>query len=116
MGKWIHRLVKKDKAKSLGFCLHCGEVKLINHCGILKCFNSRKEQWRKKSRNLYRNRFRNKESFKCSWCQITHEDFRFFDVDHIDSNHKNNEEGNLQLLCPNCHREKTLILWDSKRV
>lgn len=29
------------------------------------------------------------------------------DVDHIDGNHKNDEESNLQTLCANCHRLKT---------
>lgn len=31
------------------------------------------------------------------------------DVDHIDGNHENNEEGNLQTLCANCHRLKTAL-------
>jgi hypothetical protein len=29
------------------------------------------------------------------------------DVDHIDGNHTNNLESNLQTLCANCHRLKT---------
>ena len=29
------------------------------------------------------------------------------DVDHIDGNHMNNDESNLQTLCANCHRLKT---------
>ena len=29
------------------------------------------------------------------------------DVDHIDGNHQNNEQDNLQTLCANCHRLKT---------
>lgn len=31
------------------------------------------------------------------------------DVDHIDGNHGNNDEGNLQTLCANCHRLKTVL-------
>jgi predicted HNH restriction endonuclease len=31
------------------------------------------------------------------------------DVDHIDGNHQNNDELNLQTLCANCHRLKTHI-------
>lgn len=36
------------------------------------------------------------------------------DVDHIDGNHKNNNEDNLQTLCANCHRLKTHLNseWD----
>ena len=29
------------------------------------------------------------------------------DIDHIDGNHSNNDESNLQTLCANCHRLKT---------
>ena len=28
---------------------------------------------------------------------------RTYEIHHIDGNHYNNEESNLQLLCPNCH-------------
>jgi hypothetical protein len=31
------------------------------------------------------------------------------DIDHIDGNHQNNERGNLQVLCANCHRLKTYL-------
>ncbi len=30
------------------------------------------------------------------------------DIDHIDGNHFNNDESNLQSLCANCHRLKTI--------
>lgn len=38
------------------------------------------------------------------------------DVDHIDGNHNNNKENNLQTLCANCHRLKTYLNkdWESK--
>lgn len=31
------------------------------------------------------------------------------DIDHIDGNSKNNDPGNLQVLCANCHRLKTYM-------
>jgi 5-methylcytosine-specific restriction endonuclease McrA len=31
------------------------------------------------------------------------------DVDHINSDHKNNTKSNLQTLCANCHRLKTML-------
>ena len=36
------------------------------------------------------------------------------DVDHIDGNHTNNSPSNLQTLCANCHRLKTLLNKDYK--
>ena len=34
------------------------------------------------------------------------------DVDHIDGNHFNNDVSNLQVLCANCHRLKTMVNGD----
>jgi len=34
------------------------------------------------------------------------------DVDHIDGNHSNNDESNLQTLCANCHRLKS---WNERQ-
>lgn len=38
------------------------------------------------------------------------------DIDHIDGNHKNNSENNLQTICANCHRLKTAqqLNWKNK--
>lgn len=35
------------------------------------------------------------------------------DVDHIDGDHSNNSEENLQTLCANCHRLKTFLCKDN---
>lgn len=34
------------------------------------------------------------------------------DVDHIDGNHQNSEQTNLQTICANCHRLKTVMSGD----
>lgn len=39
----------------------------------------------------------------CELCNFTGELCQF-DVNHIDGNHKNNKDYNLQTLCANCHR------------
>ena len=48
--------------------------------------------------------------YKCASCGIT--DWLgapiVLDVDHIDSQSWNNSQENLQFLCPNCHRQKTI--------
>lgn len=41
---------------------------------------------------------------KCGWGEINNYTGNIpLEVHHIDGNHKNNQENNLQLLCPNCH-------------
>ena len=41
---------------------------------------------------------------ECGWGQINPSTGKTpLEVDHIDGDHKNNVESNLQLLCPNCH-------------
>ncbi len=46
----------------------------------------------------------------CEKCFFIPTHPRQLDVDHVDANHSNNAPGNLQTLCANCHRLKTL--WD----
>lgn len=46
----------------------------------------------------------NNSCCKCGWNQINKSTMLCpLDVEHIDGNHKNNKEENLELLCPNCH-------------
>lgn len=49
--------------------------------------------------------------WSCSHCGTQSDDFRFFDVDHITPRSKkgHGRRANLQILCPNCHRRKTII-------
>ncbi len=42
----------------------------------------------------------------CTWCGYDRE-IKMLDVDHIDSNRKNNKLENLQILCVFCHAMKT---------
>lgn len=43
----------------------------------------------------------------CEFCGFVAVNSCQLDVDHIDGNHSNNDESNLQTLCANCHRLKT---------
>jgi 5-methylcytosine-specific restriction endonuclease McrA len=49
-----------------------------------------------------------RDNYQCQLCHLRSDVPSFFDVDHKDSNHKNNDKNNLWTLCPNCHRLKTL--------
>ena len=45
-----------------------------------------------------------KQRYKCAICKKS---TGIWDYDHIDGNRSNNEPGNCQALCPNCHAKKT---------
>lgn len=45
---------------------------------------------------------------KCELCGFIPKYLGQLDVDHVDGNHKNNNPANLQTLCANCHRLKTI--------
>lgn len=52
----------------------------------------------------------------CEICGFVAEHSCQLDIDHIDGNHKNNSENNLQTICANCHRLKTAqqLNWKNK--
>ena len=58
------------------------------------------------SQEQYKYRLHKKEY--CERCGFIAEHPSQLDIDHIDGNHKNNDMNNLQTLCANCHRLKTL--------
>lgn len=60
-----------------------------------------------------------KLGLKCKHCGIENSNVSFFDLDHIKPTRRHTlknprtgfiwkDEGNLQVLCPNCHRIKTI--------
>ena len=51
----------------------------------------------------------------CEACGFIPEHTAQLDVDHIDGNSNNNDPSNLQTLCANCHRLKTVINSDWRR-
>lgn len=50
---------------------------------------------------------------KCERCGFIPEHICQLDVDHIDTDHFNNDPKNLQTLCANCHRFKT---WQERQI
>lgn len=64
-----------------------------------------------------RKKFIESKGSRCCRCGTEKDDYRFFDIDHIEPLFKTgdkriqydfNKQANLQVLCPNCHREKTM--------
>lgn len=90
-------------------------------CGLPARYHTKNEDgsvryWRNictmchKNRGQKQYKYRlNKKTF-CEMCGFVAKHRVQLDVDHIDGNHKNDNESNLQTICANCHRLKT-VLW-----
>lgn len=70
--------------------------------------------WRKyctmchKNSGIERYKYRLQKKNYCESCGFIAKHRVQLDVDHIDGNHYNNDLSNLQTLCANCHRLKTV--------
>jgi hypothetical protein len=53
--------------------------------------------------------YRKHKKDQCAFCGFIAIHPCQLDVDHIDGNRDNNDQGNLQTLCANCHRLKTHV-------
>lgn len=63
----------------------------------------------RKSKSRYAFLIKQKNNMECSKCGFKAEHKCQLDIDHIDGNHRNEDESNLQVLCANCHRLKTYL-------
>jgi len=129
---WQYPNQKAETGSTL--CLFCGlfykkKQNRQKYCG------SRDEKgtcaWIIRRRHIYRNRSHRKtlstykpyknteqerlkikitkrDNYACQKCGLKNENPSFFDMDHKDSNRNHNSMNNLWLLCPNCHRLKTI--------
>lgn len=67
------------------------------------------EQKRKDNLKYRRKKYNNYVKLdSCEFCGFKAKHPCQLDVDHIDGNHCNNNHSNLQTLCANCHRLKTI--------
>lgn len=104
-------------------CYVCKEIKTLDnfykrknlkgaHSWKYACIGCNKHT----NKGRFRSKFVKEKGNKCEKCFIYNENDTFFDVDHIDSSikisknrsAKASERNNLQVLCPNCHRLKSL--------
>lgn len=125
MAKW--KYIKPEPSDVRGLCCHCGKNpqkrksngKYQTLCSPCEKRKYTSEEGRQKAAE-YRRKYAkingyNSRSYVrhktdcCSMCGFTSEYPCQFDVDHIDGNHRNNNVDNLQTLCANCHRLKTLL-------
>ena len=113
--KGKHYLLNKNLEKMTANCAVCGRVKI----GMRKKFGKpfpicmvknamkNKKSWKKyDEKNSPYRKHKKSECEKCGFVPIHSVQL---DVDHIDNNHNNNDLKNLQTLCANCHRYKSLM-------
>lgn len=67
------------------------------------------------SREFRMDGYRKHKKDSCEKCGFKAQHRVQLDVDHIDGNHANNTQENLQTLCANCHRLKTQLTRVVKR-
>jgi 5-methylcytosine-specific restriction endonuclease McrA len=106
-----HKLSNINESKRTAVCALCGPVELVVRSkkkvdgsaryGCRTHYNNR--------RNNKKKPYRKHKKDICERCGFIPEYSIQLDVDHIDGNHHNNDETNLQTLCANCHRLKTYL-------
>ena len=109
--KKMHRLAEIDEHARTGVCCICGHTRIKIRDKNASTANGR---WRCIA--VYKKNFKKSQypyvihkKDICEHCGFVPDHSSQLEVDHIDGNHYNNEPGNLQTLCANCHRLKTHI-------
>lgn len=115
MGKQLHRLSNVDLENKTAICYSCGLVKIyVDPGGERYCEPARlerKRNYRKTHKEIRIALCLNKNSEKgnvCTRCGFIAENPCQLDIDHIDGDRYNNSMENLQTLCANCHRLKSI--------
>lgn len=96
---------------------------ICKYCGLKARYHTKNKDgsvksWRSsctmchKNRGQEQYRYRLNKKTYCEKCGFVAIHRVQLDVDHIDGDHKNNIESNLQTICANCHRLKTVMCGD----
>ena len=118
MGKWKYRKLEPTHVR--GMCVKCGIspqmskgansfrplCQSCHHNEHPKLLVSRAQYKKNNPEKFYGYRVHKGDA--CVVCGFIPEHPCQLDVDHIDGDHSNNSLENLQTLCANCHRLKTL--------
>lgn len=117
------RLSKPEPVDVQGICVLCLERKQVSRghgkyrpvctkCHLARGGRLHKYSPRRRDISIDYTSFKKEV---CERCGFVPEHSCQLDVDHIDGNRYNNSQSNLQTLCANCHRLKTLLNQDWKR-
>jgi 5-methylcytosine-specific restriction endonuclease McrA len=114
MGKWIHRLTDVNITEKTGVCSNCGPTRIRVVGSSKKVIRCRKAV--NFEEGLRRRPYSIHKQSQCNYCGFVAMHPVQLDVDHIDGDNTNNSLENLQTLCANCHRLKTLDNkdWENK--
>lgn len=115
-----YRCRYKEGGKSTirGLCEKCGEKPKQERgggCYYTTCWKCRQPDLFHKWSRRAKLKKKRREELVCQQCGFKADHSCQIDVDHIDGNRNNNEPSNLQLLCANCHRLKTIESGDHLR-
>lgn len=108
-----HKLTDIDPTNRSAVCAVCGITKIRSKGnGGWRCYKSGQnfDFSRLKKYKYPRRRYRLKLKEKCERCGFIPENICQLDIHHLDGNHKNNKDSNLQTLCACCHRYITMLI------
>lgn len=99
--------------------------KLCRICGLKWARSNDTRCWKCASPSRVNNRSRKHrtipsvrarlDTLTCEFCSLVVVDRRLLEVDHINGDHYDDRPENLQILCCNCHRLKSIVSGDYRR-
>ena len=113
-----HRLTDIDEVKRRANCSVCGptKIKTRDKNNLTPASRFRCKTIYKIKNAIYLKPYIVYKKNSCEHCGFIPEHSSQLDVDHIDGDSSNNDPANLQTLCANCHRLKTMKNedWENK--
>lgn len=107
MGKHVHKLVDKDFVAKTATCAVDGQVKIKVYGNTWRC-EVAYHQYQRRLRIERTGTPLDLKTDTCVACGFVAEDLIQMDLDHINGDRTDHRPENMQTLCSNCHRLKSL--------